>query len=400
MNFKSGDPYRAHYVGREIQLYGSQPGFQGNSSYASDYIPHHIDPRPPPAGRQYNGSPVPFEGNSSYKQDYPSYTIEPRSPAPPAQWQPTSAPFDGTTLYRDDYRGHSIEPKPPVTPRPYNPSTVPFDGNSLYRQDFTQHPLEPRQSHTTGAYQPNPAPFDGTSLYKADYKAHPIGPRPPVLTGSPAINPAPFEGQTNYRSDYKAYPLEPRSPVPPPNYQPNPAPFQANTETRDQYQPWPVDPSMGQRAGPLPPMRPSAAFEGSSVYSQDYRGWKLPARRPALGVQMKGDRTYVLIPSQAPLPATGKQIFTTVHDNQTEICVLVLRGDAAVASRNNVIGQFDLKGIPPGPRGLPRIEITLNLDSSNVLSATATDLDANRHEQWLRQGSMEARALATDIMAV
>ncbi|GIL93840.1 hypothetical protein Vretimale_205 [Volvox reticuliferus] len=400
MSLKTGDPYRAHFVGREIQLYGAQPGFQGYTSYASDYIPHHIDPRPPPTGRQYNGNAVPFDGNSSYKQDYQSYPIEPRHPPPAWQWQPNSAPFNGTTLYRDNYRGHTIEPKPPVAPKPYNPNSAPFDGNSLYRQDFIQHSLEPRPRCTAGAYQPNPAPFDGTSLYKADYKAYPITPRTSVRTNPPAINPAPFEGQTNYRDDYKAYPMEPRSPIAPAPYQPNTAPFQGSTETRDQYQPWPVDPSLTHRAGMLPPMRPSASFEGSSTYSQDYRGWKLPARRPALGVQMQGDRTYVLIPTQAALPAAGKQLFTTVHDNQTEICVLVLRGDAAVASRNNVIGQFDLKGIPPGPRGTPRIEITLNVDSNNVLSATATDLDANRHEQWLRQGSMEARALASDIMPV
>ena len=58
---------------------------------------------------------------------------------------------------------------------------------------------------------------------------------------------------------------------------------------------------------------------------QEFKGWRLPPRRPALGVQMTGDRAFTLIPADAPLPAVGRQVFTTVHDNQAEICVLVLR---------------------------------------------------------------------------
>ncbi|GLC33976.1 hypothetical protein PLESTB_000824500 [Pleodorina starrii] len=404
MSFREQDP-RAHFVGREITLYGAQPEFQGNTSYQSDFTAHPVPPRQAaPVGQQYTGNPVPFDGTSAYKQDYQAHPIEPRPPASGVQWQPNPAPFDGTSAYRENYRGHAIDPsqlnRTTGPARPYNPNPAPFDGNTSYRQDFTQHPVERRQPTAAGAYQPNPAPFDGTSHYKADYTAHPIEPRQPAPPAAMAANTAPFEGQTHYRDDFKPHTLEPRPPPPAAQYQPNPAPFQGSSETRDQFQAWPVDPTTGQRQAPLPPMRPSAAFEGSSTYSQDYRGWKMPARRPALGVQMKGDRTYVLIPADAQLPAAGKQIFTTVHDNQTEICVLVLRGDAQVASRNNVIGQFDLKGIPPAPRGTARIEVCLHLDASNVLSATATDLDANRHEQWLRQGSMEARTHATDVMTL
>ena len=56
-------------------------------------------------------------------------------------------------------------------------------------------------------------------------------------------------------------------------------------------------------------------------------GWQLPPKRPALGVQMIGDRAYVLIPANASVPAMGRQVFTTVHDNQTDISLLVLEGD-------------------------------------------------------------------------
>ncbi|KXZ41552.1 hypothetical protein GPECTOR_399g227 [Gonium pectorale] len=337
---------RAHYQGREIQLYGEQNTFAGASSYKQDFQAHPIDPRQPVStGRIFNGNPAPFEGTSSYKQDFPAHQLEARPHAPGNQYHPNPAPFDGTTTNRDTYRPHAIDPSTvgrgaAGAGRSYNPNPAPFEGTSHYRQDYPQHPLEPRQPIGGPQYQPNNAPFDGTSHYKG------------------------------------------------------------SSETRDQYQAWPIDPSATQRRTGPPPMRPSAPFDGSSTYKQEFRGWRLPARRPALGVQLRGDRTYVLVPANAPLPASGKQIFTTVHDNQADICVLVLRGDATVASRNDVIGQFDLTGLPPGPKGSARVEITLSVDANNVLSASATDLDAQRQEQWLRQGSMVARAHASDVQVL
>ncbi|GFR51504.1 hypothetical protein Agub_g13919 [Astrephomene gubernaculifera] len=404
----SADP-RTHYQGREIQLYdtGANPVFDGSSSYKQDYPAHAINPRQPvsPGQRQYQGNNVPFEGNSSYKQDYPAHQLEPRPPASGGQYQPNPAPFDGSTAYRDTYRPHAIDPSlyqrsGGGTNRPYNTGTAPFEGNSSYKQDFPQHPIEPRQQHATSQYQANNAPFDGTSHYKSDYQAYQLEPRAPAGPPPAPYNPAPFEGQTHYRDDFRAPPLEPRPPPPAAAYQPNAAPFQGSTETRDQYQPWPLDPANTQRRTGPPPMLPSVPFDASSTYKQQFRGWRLPPRRPALGVQLRGDRAYTLIPAEAPLPAVGKQVFTTVHDNQTEICVLVLRGDAPVASRNSVIGQFDLTGLPPGPRGAARVEINLTLSPDNVLSATATDLDAQRQEQWLRQGSMVARKHSDEVTAV
>ncbi|KAG2447656.1 hypothetical protein HYH02_007572 [Chlamydomonas schloesseri] len=345
--------------------------------------------------QQYAGTGAPFDAHSSYKQDFPAHPIEPRPPVTGGQHQPNTAPFDGTTAYRDNYRGHNIDPSQyaRATGRPTGPlTTAPFDGASSYKQDYPQHPLEPRQAHTGPAYQPNTAPFDGTSHYKSQYVPHQVEPRPHAGPVHAQHNSSvPFDGTTTHKADFPAHPIEPRPPVTGGQYVPNTAPFAGSSEARDAYQPWPIDPSTMQRHGGPPPMRPSAPFDGASTYKQEFKGWRLPPRRPALGVQMAGDRAYTLIPADAPLPAVGRQVFTTVHDNQGEICVLVLRGDAPVASRNAVIGQFDLNGLPPGPRGSARIEVTFQVDASNVLSATARDLDAGRQEQWLRQGSMVAR---------
>jgi hypothetical protein len=72
--------------------------------------------------------------------------------------------------------------------------------------------------------------------------------------------------------------------------------------------------------------------------------------------QMVGDLAYVMIPASAPIPAMGRQVFTTVHDNQTDMRILVLEGDFSQASRCNLLGHFDLEGLPPGPKGA-RLEL-------------------------------------------
>ncbi len=116
------------------------------------------------------------------------------------------------------------------------------------------------------------------------------------------------------------------------------------------YRAWAIDPANRHGSGP-PAMRPSLPFDGTTTHREMFKGWQLPPRRPALGVQMLGDVAYVLIPPNAPLPAVGRQVFTTVHDHQTEIRVLVLEGDFSQASRCNVLGHLDMTGLPAGPKG-------------------------------------------------
>ena len=132
-------------------------------------------------------------------------------------------------------------------------------------------------------------------------------------------------------------------------------------------------------------------FDGTTTNKETFVGWQLPARRPPIGVEGVGDRMHVLLQAGAKLPITGHQVFTTVHNSQTELCIQVLAGNSIRASANTVLGQFELKGLPMAPKGAPRIEITLHLGEDNVLSVTALDLDTHRHEQWLQEGCMVAR---------
>lgn len=78
-----------------------------------------------------------------------------------------------------------------------------------------------------------------------------------------------------------------------------------------------------------------------------------------------------LVFSNTPLPARPLQIFTTVNDQQTELCILVLEGHSPVASQNRVLGQFDLTGMPPAPKHGARIEVTFVVDEDNMLSVSA-----------------------------
>ena len=92
-----------------------------------------------------------------------------------------------------------------------------------------------------------------------------------------------------------------------------------------------------------------------------FKGWELPKKRPSLGIAMVGDMQHVLIPSTLTVPCHGKQIFTTVHDNQTHMSFVIYAGESRVASSNRQLGQFQLKGLPAAPFGEPQIEVNLLL---------------------------------------
>lgn len=88
-----------------------------------------------------------------------------------------------------------------------------------------------------------------------------------------------------------------------------------------------------------------------------FKGWELPKKRPTIGIAMVGDQQHVLIPSTLTVPCHGKQIFTTVHDNQPHMSFVIYAGESRVASSNRQLGQFQLKGVPPAPFGVPQIEV-------------------------------------------
>lgn len=119
---------------------------------------------------------------------------------------------------------------------------------------------------------------------------------------------------------------------------------------------------------------------------QPSSGIRLPLPRRSLGVETVGDKFFVLIPFSTGAQASARQIFTTVHDNQETACILVLYGDNPTASKNQLLGQFDMINIPPAPKDVPQIEVVYHLDADLVLTVEARDLDTGRHKLWKKNG--------------
>ena len=98
------------------------------------------------------------------------------------------------------------------------------------------------------------------------------------------------------------------------------------------------------------------------------------------GIETVGDLMTVLIPRGTTIPTKKTETFSTAADSQPCVTVRVYEGERAKASDNKLIGQFDLDGIPPAPRGVPKIEVTYDIDANGVLNVTAKDVATNRQQ--------------------
>jgi len=94
----------------------------------------------------------------------------------------------------------------------------------------------------------------------------------------------------------------------------------------------------------------------------------------SLGIETQGGLFTKIIPRNMPLPASEARIFTTAADNQTSVDIHVLQGERELAVDNISLGQFQLVGIPPLPRGAPKIEVSFDIDVDGIVHVSATDL--------------------------
>jgi molecular chaperone DnaK len=99
----------------------------------------------------------------------------------------------------------------------------------------------------------------------------------------------------------------------------------------------------------------------------------LDATPLSLGVETQGAVMTVLIPRNTTIPTSKTEVFSTASDNQPEVTINVLQGEREFARDNRLLGNFNLGGIPPAPRGTPQIEVTFNIDVNGILHVSAKD---------------------------
>jgi molecular chaperone DnaK len=103
----------------------------------------------------------------------------------------------------------------------------------------------------------------------------------------------------------------------------------------------------------------------------------------SLGIETLGGVFTRLIERNTTIPTRKSQIFSTAADNQTAVTIHVLQGEREMAANNKTLGQFELIGIPPAPRGIPQIEVTFDIDANGIVHVTAKDLGTGK-EQSIR----------------
>ncbi|MFC6938936.1 molecular chaperone DnaK [Salinirubellus sp. GCM10025818] len=106
----------------------------------------------------------------------------------------------------------------------------------------------------------------------------------------------------------------------------------------------------------------------------------------SLGIEVKGGLFERLIEKNTTIPTEESKVFTTAADNQTQVQVRVFQGEREIANENELLGEFQLAGIPPAPAGTPQIEVTFNIDENGIVNVEAEDKGSGNREDITIEG--------------
>jgi molecular chaperone DnaK len=107
----------------------------------------------------------------------------------------------------------------------------------------------------------------------------------------------------------------------------------------------------------------------------------------SLGIQTLGGVMTKLIERNTTIPVRKQQVFSTAEDNQTAVTIQVYQGERSMAADNKLLGQFDLTGIAPAPRGVPQIQVSIDIDVSGIVHVTASDVATGKQQDITISGN-------------
>jgi len=107
----------------------------------------------------------------------------------------------------------------------------------------------------------------------------------------------------------------------------------------------------------------------------------------SLGIETLGGVSTKLIDKNTTIPTKKSQVFSTAEDNQPAVSIRVLQGEREMASDNKILGNFELVGLPPAPRGTPQIEVTFDIDANGIVNVSAKDKGTGKEQKIQIQAS-------------